>query len=167
MIKISHFQSSEKDQLVKFWQQIYLEMSWPVELIEGTDDPLDYFQHPEGCLLIVKDGQEIVGCGGVKPLGKEDAVMKRFYVAEKYRGTGLAKQLLEELIKESNNRGFSRLVLDVYYKNPRAMRFYEKHGFTKYTPEPSQGWQESTVPEKFVYYFLDISIEKINENQNQ
>ncbi len=157
MITISHFQSSDQDQLVHFWQQIYLEMGWPVDSIEGTDDPLNYFHSPDGFLLVIKDKNAIVGCGGIKPLSTSEGVMKRFYIAKNYRGSGLAKQLLDKLIMESKKRGFSRLVLDVYYKNPRAMRFYEKHGFTKFSQEPNQDWQESTLPEKFVYYYFDIA----------
>lgn len=82
MIKISNFQSSEKDQLVQFWQQIYIEMGWPVESIEGTDDHLKYFHSPECFLLVINDKNEVVGCGGIKPLSTSEKVMKRFHIAK-------------------------------------------------------------------------------------
>ena len=83
-------------------------------------------------------------------------IVKRFYVAPELRGKGFAAKLLERLKSESKARGFSRIVLDVYYKNPRAARFYEKHGFTKYFQEPNEKWPESLTPEKFFYYQLSL-----------
>jgi ribosomal protein S18 acetylase RimI-like enzyme len=53
------------------------------------------------------------------------------YVAEKYRGMGINKQLTDRLIKWSKGRGLTDFYLDVYIENVAAIRAYEKAGFSK------------------------------------
>lgn len=51
------------------------------------------------------------------------------YVAEEYRGLGLNKVILQDLINWGQQRGVTDFYLDVYAENNSAVRAYEKFGF--------------------------------------
>ena len=152
-MQIEKYQPAQHESLAEFWRAIYKEMDWNV-VIDGIDNPQIFFHLPDGFLLTISKDNAVVGCSGVKPSAKEVGIIKRFYLAPELRGTGMSAQLLEATVNEAVKRGFTKLVLDVYYKNLRAVRFYEKHGFTKFDPVPEDDWSESQRPDKFVYFYL-------------
>lgn len=51
------------------------------------------------------------------------------YVAEEYRGLGLNKMVLQDLVSWGQQRGVTDFYLDVYAENDSAVRAYEKFGF--------------------------------------
>ncbi|HEY8081381.1 MAG TPA: GNAT family N-acetyltransferase [Acidimicrobiales bacterium] len=51
------------------------------------------------------------------------------WVDERFRGTGVAAQLLDEVVRWARAEGAVRLGLDVTDRVPRARRFYERLGF--------------------------------------
>ncbi|MFD1009521.1 GNAT family N-acetyltransferase [Oceanisphaera ostreae] len=51
------------------------------------------------------------------------------YVAEEYRGLGLNKVILQNLVSWGRQRGVTDFYLDVYAENNSAVRAYEKFGF--------------------------------------
>ncbi|SDE94709.1 Acetyltransferase (GNAT) family protein [Halorubrum xinjiangense] len=54
------------------------------------------------------------------------------YVAESYRGTGLADRLMERAEVDAREQDCGELRLDVDVDNERAIAFYEKQGFEPY-----------------------------------
>ena len=52
------------------------------------------------------------------------------YVDPAHRGKGINTRLIEELGRWAQSRGITELRLDVYHLNTRAIRAYEKAGFT-------------------------------------
>ncbi len=59
-------------------------------------------------------------------------VIGELYVAEPYRGTGLADRLLERALVDAREQDCGQLRLDVDVDNERALAFYEKCGFEPY-----------------------------------
>ena len=59
-------------------------------------------------------------------------VVGELYVAEAYRGTGLADRLMERAERDAREKDCGELRLDVDVDNERAMAFYEKQGFEPY-----------------------------------
>jgi len=51
------------------------------------------------------------------------------YVKEEYRGLGLNKVILQDLVGWAQRRGLTDFYLDVYAENNSAVRAYEKFGF--------------------------------------
>lgn len=51
------------------------------------------------------------------------------YVAEEYRGLGLNKVILRDLVSWGQQQGVTNFYLDVYAENNSAVRAYEKFGF--------------------------------------
>jgi len=56
-------------------------------------------------------------------------LIDQLYVRNAYRGTGIARELMDWAIGESRRRGAQALYLTVFIDNHRARRFYDRHGF--------------------------------------
>jgi GNAT superfamily N-acetyltransferase len=153
-ILIAPFSSADQAAVQQFCVAIWSELGWPLEFMKGFDDLDTYFQ--EGVFFVAKDGEKIVGCGGITPLSREIGVLKRFYIAPDSRGSELSVRLLQQLLDSGKKLGCTQIVLDVHFKNERAMQFYQKHGFVPFTPEPSSDWSESQQPELYRYFSLQL-----------
>ena len=55
--------------------------------------------------------------------------LKRIDVDAVWQGRGLARRLLEQVMKEAGIRCARRLWLSVWHRNDRAIAFYTKNGF--------------------------------------
>jgi len=55
--------------------------------------------------------------------------LQRIYVVERLYGSGAGTALLNHCLSLAKSSGFDKLWLQVWEENPRARRFYEKHGF--------------------------------------
>ena len=62
----------------------------------------------------------------------DDLYLAEIAVAEGYRGQGLATKLINMLINKAKNEGYQRVILDVDFKNPKALKLYQKIGFKIY-----------------------------------
>jgi len=62
--------------------------------------------------------------------------VQRFYVLQAWHGTGLAHELMQDSIARADAMGAKVVWLGVWEHNPRAIRFYEKHGFTTVGEQP-------------------------------
>ena len=75
-----------------------------------------------------RDG-EPAGCGGVALLDGF-AELKRMFVRERLRGTGVAAAILARLEAEAQAAGYRLLRLETGTEQHAAMRFYRRSGFT-------------------------------------
>jgi ribosomal protein S18 acetylase RimI-like enzyme len=64
-------------------------------------------------------------------LGPAPLELKRLYVARAWHGRGVAQALMNAVLNAARARGAKTLWLGVWERNPRAVAFYEKHGFTR------------------------------------
>lgn len=83
-------------------------------------------------LWIATDNNEIIGTIGIIEKNSNHAIIKKLYVKESHRGTGLAKKLLDLCIDYANTLGYDYIYLETYDRLKRANSFYAKHGFEKY-----------------------------------
>lgn len=60
---------------------------------------------------------------------KHSAYLGTFAVHPDARGTGVAKQILNQIILSLNQKGVTRVELTVLEDNSRAVTFYRKYGF--------------------------------------
>jgi ribosomal protein S18 acetylase RimI-like enzyme len=56
--------------------------------------------------------------------------LARFYVDRPWHGRGVARQLMDEVVRRAQRLGGRTLWLAVWQRNPRAIAFYRKYGFT-------------------------------------
>ncbi|XKK39894.1 GNAT family N-acetyltransferase [Nocardiopsis sp. ARC36] len=86
---------------------------------------------------VARDGSgAAVGCGGLRDLGGWVGEVKRMYVLPAARGTGAAPLVLAALEDWARGRGWTHLRLETGDRQPDAVRFYTRSG---YTPIPCFG----------------------------
>lgn len=102
------------------------------------------YSPPTGELLLARDQDgRASGCVAVRPLGLEKVCeMKRLYVSEGGRGSGLGKALATGIIEVAERLGYAEMRLDTLPSMKAAMAMYEKLGFIDieaYYPSPMEG----------------------------
>ncbi len=84
---------------------------------------------PSGCLLLAMEGDIPAGCVALRDLGDGTCEMKRLYVTPVYRGRGVGRSLVEEVIRRSEGMGYRRMVLDTMPEMAGAIALYRECGF--------------------------------------
>ncbi|MFY9316910.1 MAG: GNAT family N-acetyltransferase [Burkholderiales bacterium] len=105
---------------------------------QGFDEELaslpGAYAPPSGALLIARDGQAAAGCVALRRLDERTGEMKRMFVREAWRGTGLGRRLALAAIDEARARGYARVVLDTLPKLGTAIALYRDLGFRETGP---------------------------------
>ena len=89
---------------------------------------------PGGILLIARDEEAAAGCVALRCLDDGTGEMKRMFVREAYRGSGLGRRLAVALIEEARKRDYARVVLDTLPKLAAAIALYRDLGFRETGP---------------------------------
>ncbi len=66
------------------------------------------------------------------PIGKKSIEIERIYVLREYHGKYVGKTLCDKAIDLSKKEGAEFVWLGVWERNLRAIRFYEKNGFSAF-----------------------------------
>jgi len=86
------------------------------------------YADPEGGYWVAWDGDQAVGMVALRGIDK-GCEMKRLYVADAARGTGLGRRLAERCVEEARKRGYSTLWLDTLRSMDAANHIYDSLGF--------------------------------------
>lgn len=89
------------------------------------------YSRPSGDLLIGLDGKRTVGCVAVRKLDDGVCEMKRLFVRPEARGTGLGRQLAQEIIAVARELDYTLMRLDTLEWLTEAMHLYETLGFRR------------------------------------
>jgi GNAT superfamily N-acetyltransferase len=86
------------------------------------------FDPPRGSFLVLRLGHDLVGCGGLTPLG-DAAYLKRMWIAPEARGLGLGRRLLEALEGKARSLGYRSVKLETHKSLGEAQRLYLSSGY--------------------------------------
>lgn len=92
---------------------------------------------PDNLVLLVEEDGALSGYAHLAKAGMESVParrpveLRRFYVAKRLHGTGAAHRLMARVLEEARAVGGDVLWLGVWERNPRAIAFYTRHGFTR------------------------------------
>ena len=75
------------------------------------------------------DGDELVGTIALIDIGHNAGAIRKMFIKDGHRGTGLAQQLLDTLINYSRQKHITDLYLGTSAVLKAAHRFYERNGF--------------------------------------
>lgn len=89
------------------------------------------YARPDGFLLFAECAGTVVGCVAAKKLGEGLAEAKRLYVIPEYRGHGIGRQLMEQLLSETQKIGYRAVRLDTLPQMQAARTLYEALGFRR------------------------------------
>ena len=100
------------------------------------------YSPPEGRLLLAVEEGKPAGCVALRPFGSGVCEMKRLYVRPEFRGTGIGRRLVEQIIAEARSAGYERIRLDSLSSMTSAIALYRQFGFRdipSYRDNPIQG----------------------------
>lgn len=89
------------------------------------------FVPPEGCFVVVVDGEVTVAGGGFRLHSPGTCEVKRMWTHPEYRRRGLAAQVLTDLEQRASKAGYQRLILETGPRQPEAISFYENRGYQR------------------------------------
>lgn len=92
------------------------------------------FVRPTGVCVVVYDGQDALGCGGVRMLGSRRAEIKHVWLRPEARGRGLGHSLLGELERIAEELGAIEAVLDTNSSLAAAGALYRSRGYADVAP---------------------------------
>ena len=128
---IREFQPADTDRVAELWLAANLQAHAFIapEYWRGNQDMVKGLL-PQAEVYVYETGGEILGFAGLN-----GELIEGLFVSEKAQSRGIGKQLLDFLKTKK-----AELRLNVYQKNTRAIRFYEREGFKV----QSEGLDEAT-----------------------
>lgn len=101
----------------------------PPESVHALD--LSKLRKPEITFWSAWVGSDLVGCGALKELEPGHAEIKSMRSANRFRGTGVGKKMLEHILQVAREREYERLSLETGTQDffLPARKLYERYGF--------------------------------------
>lgn len=128
--------------------------------VNSSIEELHKFFPPSGCLLLCKNENEIVGTACMRKIGEKIGEIKRMYVRPVFRGKGMGRTLLEILIGEAQDFGYSKLRLDSGPFMKEAHGLYYSFGFRIIDPYPESEVLGENIPkeisENWIFMEMDL-----------
>jgi ribosomal protein S18 acetylase RimI-like enzyme len=91
------------------------------------------YARPTGVVLIARDA-EPAGAIAYRMVEPGVCEMKRLYVRPAFRGTGLGRELANDLIEDARARGYRTMLLDTLASMSSARALYRNLGFVAVAP---------------------------------
>ncbi len=104
----------------------YPEQDFSADAVTGELPVLDA---PGAVWLVVYDGDEAVGCGGLKGLDERTGEIKWVYLKESARGRGAGRLLLGALEDAARKFGYTHVRLSTGDRQPEALGLYTSAGY--------------------------------------
>ncbi len=113
------------------------------------------FMPPDGRLLLAQDDDSTAGCVCLRKLRPSIGEVKRLYVKPTFRGKGIGKMLVRNLLEEARVVGYAMIRLDSTRYMVNAHDIYRSFGFQEIAPYP-----ESEIPKEYHahWIFMELSL---------
>ena len=90
---------------------------------------------PDGRLLLAFEDEELAGCIALRKIRATTCEMKRLFLRPEFRGRGLGRVLVERIIEEARQIGYTQMCLDTLPgRMDQAIALYKSIGFKEIEP---------------------------------
>ena len=125
----------------------------PAEAIEHSMADIQKFMPPDGRLFLAGDESDVIGCACSRTLRPGLAEIKRVYVRPGRRGSGTGRALIQALIADLREAGYTAIRLDTGKFMTAAEKLYRPLGFQDIASYP-----ESETPEEFRQHAIFLEL---------
>lgn len=84
---------------------------------------------PEGGIILCKEGNEFIGCVGIRKIGDNIAELKRMYIKPAFQKQGTGVALLQKAVEFARALNYNVIRLDTLNYMIPAINLYKKYGF--------------------------------------
>ncbi|MCB8945922.1 MAG: GNAT family N-acetyltransferase [Ardenticatenaceae bacterium] len=121
------------------------------------------FVRPHGRFYLALSHGTIAGVGRLKKLDDEVAELKRMYVRPEFRGLGIGRLLLNQLITDARTIGYQKLRLDSLRFLTAAYHLYTSVGFYEIDTYPGQNTklyasEDNTDTQHPLNFFMEMDL---------
>lgn len=103
---------------------------------------------PEGRLYLADIEGKPVGCVALRKLNETQCELKRLYVRPAFRGKQVGEQLMDRIIQDAKEIGYTEILLDTLPFLKSAIRLYQRKGFYEIPCYNDSPW-DTTIYMKF------------------
>ena len=89
----------------------------------------EMYSEPNGGLVLATIDNKVIGVAGIRKFENKDCELKRMYVKEEYRGTGIGRKILEYAIELAKKLNYDKIKLDTHESMKPAIKLYMEYGF--------------------------------------
>lgn len=94
--------------------------------LEALPEP---YAPPGGRLVLARVGEEIAGCGALRPYSEQEAELRRLWVRRPFRKHGVARAIVQSLIDWARQSGYRKVRLEVLSVQTGAPELFRSLGF--------------------------------------
>ncbi len=120
----------------EYWDSLGLPLSFQDFAGERKTLP-GVYAPPGGRLLLAVCHGEPAGTVALRPLTEHACEAKRLYVRAEYRGQGVGRALLRQLVQEARTAGYREMYGDTLKSMAAALQMYSRLGFCRVGPYSS------------------------------
>ena len=127
MYEIRKYNCNDREQVSKLWVDIIVKEH---NFLEWEDDVVNLQEERYEQILVAVFEGNVIGTIAYERIDDEIVELRRVYVYPEHRGNGLAKKLLDEIVKIIKEKKYKKLLVGTYENFVSGRRFYEKNNFT-------------------------------------
>jgi len=129
MVKLIRVTSLNQDfiDLVKLLDAELAEIDGDEHVFYAQLNKTDKIKH---VIVAYKDDKPI-SCGAIREYSPTTMEVKRMYTLHEERGKGIATKILIELEKWATELSYQKCILETGWRQPDAIRLYEKNGYKR------------------------------------
>jgi GNAT superfamily N-acetyltransferase len=135
--------------------ELYNEIVDVDEMLDHSMSEINLFSPPSGRLLLAREEGVAVGVAFLKSIREDTCEIKRMYVRPVYRGKKIGRNLLNQLIQDAKEIGYSKILLDSARFMREAHSLYRSAGFKDIELYPETEMSED-FQEHMVYMELTL-----------
>ena len=98
---------------------------WSINVFRGA------MSEPHTSVFVLLDETEEVAGYSVSDVVLDEGALDNLAVTAEKRGQGAGAMLLQNVLEDARNKGVKRFFLEVRKSNEKALKLYEKAGFTR------------------------------------
>ena len=129
MTRLIRTDSENKDfiALVKLLDAELAELDGDEHVFYAQLNKTDTIKH----VIVAYENDRPISCGAIREYSPTVTEVKRMYTLSENRGKGIATIVLNELEKWASELSYQKCILETGWRQPDAIRLYEKNGYKR------------------------------------